>query len=78
MPAMGGHVRNFGIYRLPDGTEIVAKYQINGNLEFYTLENYEKDGQAEYRLDDHYNLLKNGQPTDWRLHDKPWTGRDAW
>jgi hypothetical protein len=75
---MGGHVRNFGIYKLPDGTEIVAKRQINGELEFYTRDNYEKDGQAEYQLDEDYNLLKNGKPTGWHRRNMKWTGLDAW
>jgi hypothetical protein len=75
---MGGSTRNLGIYRLPDNTELVAKFEIGGELRFYTLENFVKEGRAEYQMDKDYNLLKNGKPTGLSRWDMNWTGRDAW
>jgi hypothetical protein len=73
---MGGHIRNYGVYRLPDGTEIVAKRQINDELFLYSQENYDNDGEAEYRLEN-YDLLKNGNLTGWTIRDMRYTGRNV-
>jgi hypothetical protein len=70
---MGG-IRNNGIYLLPDGTELVAR-EIDGKEVFYKVENYDKGGKPEYRLDWESNLRKNSKATGLHLLDMKWTGR---
>ena len=70
-------LRERGVYRLPDGREVVVSECSDGEYCLFTAETYATFGMAEYLLDRGGRISAGGEPTGWRVEDLADTGRTA-
>ena len=62
-------MRDRGIYRLPDGQEVVVSACGGGEYCVYARRTWETFGLAEYLLTGRGQILKGGGPTPWTSDD---------
>ena len=70
-------LRERGIYRLPDGREVVVSECGAGAYCLFSAATYAAFGLAEYLLDQDGRISAGGAPTGWRSEDLADTGRTA-
>jgi hypothetical protein len=70
-------LRERGIYRLPDGQELVVTECSPGKYCAYTVRAWRAFGLAEFLLSEGGEILKGGGPTGWRVEDLSDTGETA-
>lgn len=73
----GRRVRERGIYRLPDGQEVVATCCAGDEYCLYTVGAWRAFGMAEYLLSEESRIIRKGEPTGWQAQDLTDTGRTA-
>ena len=71
------HLRELGIYRLPDGKEYVASTLYSDGCSIYPVRSWDTYGNAEYRAGRDGRLLRRGLPSRWSVGDLEDTGRSA-
>jgi hypothetical protein len=69
--------RELGIYMLGGEGEFVASSLYTSGCSLYPTRAWSHYGGAEYRVDGHGRLLRQGEPTQWRVSDLTDTGRTA-
>lgn len=73
-----GRLRNFGIYVLPDGTEVVAVPEVDG-CHLFKLENWSRQTRqsGDYIVYRSGLIRGGGKLTGWHSKDLKDTGRTA-
>ncbi len=74
----GGRLRNFGVYMLPDGSEVVAVPEADG-CHLFRIENWRRHaGQVgDYIVYRSGLIRRGGKLTGWHSRDLKDTGRSA-
>ncbi len=70
-------LRNLGIYRLPDGREVIADVLYRDGASLYSARSWEGYGLADFRVGQDGRLISGGRPTPWKLEHLRDTGREA-
>jgi hypothetical protein len=70
-------LRERGIYRLPNGRELVVMDARRNGHAHYRLRGWERFESSEYEINDAGRLLTQGKLTAWDLKDLNDTGRTA-
>jgi hypothetical protein len=70
-------LRNLGIYRLPDGREVIADVLYRDGANLFSERSWEGLGLAEFRVAKDGRLMSGGRPTPWKLEHLRDTGREA-
>jgi hypothetical protein len=68
-------LRNFGIYRLPNGRELVALEGLQGRHLLYTIHAWERSESPMYESGDNGRLYADGKLTAWDVENLIDTGR---
>jgi hypothetical protein len=71
-------LRERGIYRLPNGRELVALQGLKGEYFFYSVGEWEHKGAPMYESGDNGRLYSKGKLTAWDAKDLHDTGRTAY
>ena len=86
-PPQGFGLRDYGIYQLPDGIEVVVCPISDGIIPLFFLSDWERYGEVAIRTEEHLQafriyqideagrLVRLGQPTKWYSYDLLDTGR---
>lgn len=69
-------LRERGIYKLPDGRELIVCASGAG-FSLYNPQAWKMCGLADYRAHADGRILSKGTPTRWRVEDLTDTGRTA-
>ena len=72
-----GGLRERGIYRLPDGQEVVVSACGGEEYCMFASATYDSFGLAEYLISSEGKILKGTEPTGWGVEDLSDTGRTA-
>jgi hypothetical protein len=70
-------LRERGIYRLPDGIELVASFARGGGFALYNPQIWKRYGVPDYEVDARGRVTQLGQSTHWRADDLEDTGQTA-
>ncbi len=70
-------LRNLGIYALPDGREFVVDALERGGYSLCSPETWDFNRLVHFRVGPDGQLLKRGEPTNWRVEHLIDTGRRA-
>jgi hypothetical protein len=70
-------LRERGIYRLPDGEEVVVSACGGREYCMFASATYDSFGLAEYLVTGEGRILKGTEPTGWGVGDLSDTGRTA-
>ncbi len=70
-------LRERGIYRLPDGEEVVASIGRGGGHALYHPQMWKRYGLPDFEVDSHGKLTRMGESTRWHIDDLEDTGRTA-
>jgi hypothetical protein len=70
-------LRERGIYRLPDGEELVASVGRGGGFVLYDERVWRRYGVPDYSVNAQGKLTRMGESTRWSLEDLSDTGRTA-
>lgn len=70
-------LRERGIYRLPDGEELVASGARGGGYALYNQQIWKRYGVPDYEIDTHGRLTRSGESTRLHIDDLEDTGRTA-
>lgn len=70
-------LRERGIYRLPDGEELVASVARGGGYALYDQQVWKRYGLPDYAIDANGRLTRLGQSTTLTAEDLVDTGRTA-
>ena len=71
-------LREFGVYKLPDGREFVVGRREGHGYSLFTPVAWRGNGRAEYYVqEEDGRLLSKGTPTRWRVQDLIDTGANA-
>lgn len=70
-------LRERGIYRLPDGQEVVATRCAGEDYCLYAVEAWRAFQMAEYLLGGDGRIIRGGEPTGWQARDLTDIGRTA-
>jgi hypothetical protein len=73
-----GRLRNFGVYLLPDGTEVVAVPEVDG-CHLFSLADWPRNsgGLGDYVVHRSGLIRSKGRLTGWHSRDLKDTGRTA-
>jgi hypothetical protein len=71
-------LRERGIYRLPNGRELVALEGLGGGYFFYGIYEWEHEESPTYESGDNGRLYSKGKLTAWDAKDLSDTGRTAY
>lgn len=83
----GFGLRDYGIYQLPDGVEVVVCPTSDGVTPLFLLSDWKRYGEAAVRTEEHSGafviyqidtsgrIMRLGQPTKWFSYDLLDTGR---
>ena len=70
-------LRERGIYRLPEGEELVASVARGGGYALYNPQIWKRYGVPDYEVDAQGRLTRMGESTRLRIDDLTDTGRTA-
>jgi len=70
-------LRERGIYRLPDGEELVASIARGGGFALFNPRVWQRYGVPDYTVNAEGKLTRMGESTRWRVEDLDDTGRTA-
>jgi hypothetical protein len=70
-------LRERGIYKLPDGDELVASIARGGSFVLYNPRIWERYGVPDFEVDAQGRLTQMGESTRYRIEDLQDTGRTA-
>jgi hypothetical protein len=70
-------LRERGVYRLPDGEELVASFARGGGYALYDLHVWQHYGLPDYEVNAQGRMTRLGQSTHWCVEDLIDTGRTA-
>ena len=70
-------LRERGVYRLPNGRELIALSGLQGERLLYTTHEWEHYELPTHYIDDNGRLCSGGKQTAWGLDDLIDTGRTA-
>ena len=70
-------LRERGVYRLPDGQEVVVSACGGQEYCMFASATYDSFGLAEYLITDEGRILKGTEPTGWGVEDLSDTGGTA-
>ena len=70
-------LRERGIYRLPDGDELVASVARGGGFALYNPQVWKRYGVPDYEVDPRGRLTRMGESTRYTADDLEDTGRTA-
>ena len=70
-------LRERGIYRMPDGEELVASMTRGGGYALFNPKVWQRYGVPDYEVDAQGRLTRMGESTRLRLEDLQDTGRTA-
>ena len=70
-------LRERGIYRLPEGEELVASVARGGGYALYNPQIWKRYGVPDYEVDPQGRLTRMGESTRLRVDDLTDTGRTA-
>ncbi len=68
-------LRERGVYRLPDGQEVIALRGLRSGYFLYSPEALNHYNLPEYEMDSAGKLLRGGEATGWSVNDLADTGR---
>jgi hypothetical protein len=71
-------LRERGIYRLPNGRELVALQGLGGEYSFYSIHGWEHAEPPMYESGDNGRLYSKGKLTAWDAGDLSDTGRTVY
>ncbi|MFL6212222.1 MAG: hypothetical protein ACJ74W_25495 [Pyrinomonadaceae bacterium] len=70
-------LRERGIYRLPEGEELVASITRGGSYALFNPQIWQRYGVPDYEVDAQGRLTRMGESTRLRVEDLQDTGRTA-
>ena len=70
-------LRERGIYRLPDGEELVASMTRGSHVALYNPRIWQRYGVPDYQIDAQGRLTRMGESTRLRIEDLTDTGQTA-
>ena len=70
-------LRERGIYRLPDGDELVASFARGGRVALYNPQVWKRYGVPDYEVSAGGRLTRMGESTRYTAEDLEDTGRTA-
>jgi hypothetical protein len=68
-------LRDYQIYRLPNGRELIALAGLQGRHLLYTTQAWERSEPPMYESGEDGRLSRDGKPTAWGVDDLTDTGR---
>jgi hypothetical protein len=71
-------LRERGLYRLPDGAELIARPAARGGgYALYDQQVWRRNGMPDYQIDEKGRLNRMGESTRWSADDLIDTGQTA-